>query len=117
MKLNFTQVKKDNVIRISASISLLALLALTALIFLIQSSLPPYVPLLNNMPWGTERLLSKNILLLVPGIACIMILISTIMVGGIYERNILMARILSFNMLLFTVLALLALLQIILLVL
>ncbi len=117
MKLNFTQVKKDNVIRISAGISLISLFALTILVFLIQSSLPPYVPLLNNMPWGTERLLSKNILLLLPEIACVMVIISTIMVGAIYEKNILMARVLSFNMLLFTVLALLALLQIILLVL
>ena len=117
MKLNFTQVKKDNVIKISAGISLLTLFVFTGIIFLIQSNLPPYVPLLNNMPWGTERLLGKNILLLLPAVACLMVLLSTIMVGALYEKNILMARILSFNMLLFTVLSLLALLQIILLVL
>lgn len=117
MKLDYSQVKNDNVIRISAAVSLLSLFVFTGIILLIQQSLPPYIPLLNNMPWGTERLLSKNILLILPAVACAVVLITTVMVGAMYEKDILMARILSFNVLLFTVLALLALVQIILLVL
>jgi len=117
MKLNLRKIKEDNVLRISVGISLLSLIAFTAIIIVFQGGLPPYIPLANNMPWGTERLLEKNALYFLPPVAALVTVINMIILGRLYDKNILMARIMSFNTLLFNVLALLALVQILILVL
>lgn len=113
MRFQFQNVRKDKVVRVSTGIAIILLVIFAGSVVFVHPKLPPLIPLINNVPWGVERLVDKNFLFVLPGIALLIMLINVMVASMLYEKNILLARILSFNTLLFNTLALLALAQII----
>ena len=116
MKDNLNLILSDNLIKIAIFSSGFLILFQALLILLFFPKLPPLIPFLNSQPWGEERLYPANIVFLIPVLLIIIFVINNFLSAAFYKRNTLMARILSFNSLLFIFLCLLAFAQIILLV-
>lgn len=116
MKDNFSELLKDNMVRLLLTASLFLLIIHVFLVAWFYPKLPPYIPFFNSMPWGEARLIPASLILSVP------IMITTIFVGNLlissflYIKYPLIVRILQFNSLLFIFLSFLAFLQIIFLV-
>lgn len=107
---------KDRFILYTTSLTLIFLASSIALILFSYSSLPPLVPFFNSMPWGVDRLYDSNITLISPFVLVGITLLNTVVCLFIYKGFILLSRIISFNSLLFCLLATLAYLQILFLV-
>jgi hypothetical protein len=112
LKIIFT----DKIVRLSGGISLFLLLVVTMLIALFYRHFPPLIPLLNSLPWGTDRLFSSVAIVFIPLILLSVIILNTLFAARMYVKHTLLARILSFNALLFVILGFLAYLQILLLI-
>lgn len=66
MKNFFNQVKKDSALLWSFWITIILLVIMTIGILLVYTSLPPFLPLYNHMPWGYARLGKTYELLFLP---------------------------------------------------
>ena len=86
------------------------------LIALIYPKLPPLIPFLNSQPWGEARLYPSWTILLVAPSVILVFFINGFLGTAFYNKNTLIARILSFNSLLFALLSFFAFVQIIFLV-
>ncbi len=107
---------KDKLIRI-VLYSCIGLIVVQAIIIgLFFPKLPPLVPFLNSQPWGFDRLYPAWVTLLIIPSVIFVFLVNNLLSTFFYKKNTLIARILSFNSLLFITLSLLAFLQIIFLV-
>lgn len=113
----FKKLLKDNVARVSLAISTFSVVASTATIAYINSKLPPVIPLLSSMPWGPQRLVDKNYLFMIPVFLTSFLIINIAISLYLYSRYTLLARILTFNNALISILAFLAYVQIMILVL
>ncbi len=112
MREKFSLTLTDNFIRISSGLCLLFLIPTTIVIVLSYEKLPPLIPLFNSMPWGEERLYSSTINIFFPLMLLSIFVINFAIGSFIYKKFALVARILSFNSLLFIALAFLAYIQI-----
>lgn len=105
MKKLFKYANTDKIIKFSLQISgflLFAQIVYTAFSYL---SLPPLVPLFNQLPWGEERL-GQKFEIFIPGILTLLFLIGNLLiVNALYERMPLLSRILSITTLLVSVLS------------
>ncbi len=117
MKKTIDILLSDNIMKLSAGTSFAILLLSTVLIGLLYSKLPPYIPFLNSLPWGAERLFSSIVVIFLPVVFLFVILLNNILSARLYSKHALMARMVSFNGLLVVLLGFLAYLQIVLLVL
>ncbi|HVT01467.1 MAG TPA: hypothetical protein VHE53_04515 [Patescibacteria group bacterium] len=107
---------KDKLIRLIFYSCLVLIIVQIIVIGLFYAKLPPLVPFLNSQRWGVDRLYPAwATLLIVPGIIIVFI-VNNLLSAIFYKKNTLIARILSFNSLLFVTLSFLAFLQIIFLV-
>lgn len=117
MKGNFKLLLKDNVVKVSL-VSSLVFVFLTALLMLfLYKTLPPYVPLLNSLSWGEDRIISTRILLLLIPVTLSVTGINYLLGGFIYKKNPLLGRIAIFNSFLFSLLVFLAVCEVLFLVL
>lgn len=116
MKEKFNLVKKDSIIRLSFYVSLGFFLLQCLLIAFFFGKLPPFIPFMNSLVWGSERLVPSSIILSIPLVWLAIFCINYFSSIFIYKNHTLAARILSFNMLLFALLSLFANVQILLLV-
>lgn len=114
MKENFREVIHDKLIRITSGASVVLLVGLILTFFLFQQKLPPVVPFFNSLPWGVERLAPVSAVMLVPPVLIAIFLLNNLLTVALYKRHTLVARILSFNALLFIFLGLMAYIQIVL---
>lgn len=116
MKDNIKLLMSDTIIKSSLFISVFFLTVQTVLMLFFQKNLPPYIPFFNSQPWGEERLIPSAAILFLPLMLFLVFIINNFISSILYTRHTLIARILTFNSLLFIFLGLLAYLQIILLV-
>jgi hypothetical protein len=103
----------DRTIWWSTLIAVILLLLCIILVAIFYGSLPPFIPLFNQLPWGTERLSSKTSLLLPVLVAFIIVACNSILTKYIYERMSITARMLAVTTLLLSVLVFIFVIRII----
>lgn len=86
------------------------------LIAIFYSSLPPLIPLFNSLPWGENRLALSQLIFLVPTVSIVVIFLNLYIAKLIYTKHTLVARILTVNGFLVSLLGFFALVQILLLI-
>lgn len=73
-------------------------------IILYYNSLPPFIPLFNQMPWGEERITKTIWIFIIPGISIVFFILNLIFAKYIYLRIPLIARLFSMTSFLISVL-------------
>ena len=112
MKGRIKLITRDRFITYTLSVTFIFLIITTVLIIFSFRNLPPLVPVFNSMPWGVSRLYDSRIVLVLPLVLAGVVLLNTLLCVSIYKNFTLLSRIVSFNSLLFCLLATLAYLQI-----
>lgn len=113
----FKVIGKDKITSIGFSASALLILVIFMLILLFYRSLPPFVPIFNQLPWGEERL-GKTITIFIPPLTSLIIFILNLFISTlVYERIPLVSRMLAGTSLLITVLTFLFVIKTIILIL
>jgi len=116
MRENLREFFKDSIVRIVMAASVILILLQTILIAIFYSKLPPLIPFLNSQPWGEGRLYPASVVFAFPIILLTVFIANNLLSAAFYKSYTLIARIFSFNSLLFIILGFLAYVQIILLV-
>lgn len=116
MSAKISTLLKDSSIKYSLLLCLFFLFAQSILLAFFYFTLPPIVPFFNSLPWGTERLAASQFMLSLPMGVTIILLINLYISKRIYLKHALIARILTVNGLLISLLGFLAIAQIVLLV-
>ncbi len=95
MKDFFKDIKSDKTITIAYFINGSLMIAIIIFILCFYKSLPPFIPIFNQLPWGEERL-GKTITIFVPVAIAILILVINLFTSSITYRKIpLIARMLA----------------------
>ncbi|HLD01396.1 MAG TPA: hypothetical protein VJC10_00835 [Patescibacteria group bacterium] len=97
--------------------SVISLLVTALYVIFVYNKLPPYVPLFNQMPWGEARLAEKVDIFLPMLIATAVFLSNLLIAYIIYDKLILVSRIISITSFLATFLTMIFIIRITLLVL
>ncbi|MEX2012865.1 MAG: hypothetical protein WD967_00505 [Candidatus Levyibacteriota bacterium] len=100
MKEFFKPVRTDRIIYRSTVISVF-LISLTLIYALVRFlSLPPFIPIFNQLPWGNERI-GPRFTIFIPILATVLIfMINLALSSFVYEKTPLMSRIFSITTLL-----------------
>lgn len=105
MKRFFKYVKQDKIIKLSVQISGVLLLGQLIYIGISYFSLPPVLPLFNQLPWGEERL-GQQFEIFIPAILVLLVIIGNILLlNRLYEEAPLVSRILAITTLIVSLLA------------
>ena len=112
MKGRIRLITKDRFIFYTSFVTLFFLIISIILMIFSYSNLPPLIPIFNSMPWGISRLYDTRIIIFSPLILVGIVVLNTTVGLSIYKNFTLLSRIISFNSLLFCLLATLAYLQI-----
>lgn len=105
MKELFKYAKTDKIIRLSLQISLALVLSEIVYTLFCYPSLPPLVPLFNQLTWGEDRL-GQRFEIFIPSLTALLFLTTNlILLSKLYERMPLVARILSITTLLISILS------------
>ncbi len=107
----FKNAKKDKIIKWSMSIASILLLGETLVLALFYLSLPPFMPLFNQLPWGDARLGQRPAMFLPVLIASAFLVCNFLLANHVYEKMPLVSRILSLTSFLIAVLSLIFTLQ------
>lgn len=105
MKEIIKHIKADKIIRWGISISGILLCVEIGYILLFFFSLPPYIPLYNQMPWGESRLGTRMEIFLPVVITLAFFILNFALLTGLYEKLPLVSRMLSITTLLITLLS------------
>lgn len=101
----FKLVKGDKIIKWGISITIILIVFEVVYISLFYFSLPPIIPLFNQMPWGENRLGAKPAIFLPLLITISFLLLNFFLITRLYEKIPLASRILSITTLLITLLS------------
>lgn len=112
MKGNFRYIFLDKSIKYAVIVSIILLTVLTAGLIFSYQFFPPLVPLFNSLPWGEDRLSQKEYIFIVPAFILILLIANTYVASLLIHKRMLLSRMLSLNILLSTILAGIALVQI-----
>jgi hypothetical protein len=112
MKEKFKLLFSDQFMRISLVLSFVFVVPLIILIGFTFSSLPPFIPFFNSMPWGEQRLYSSGVVIFLPLILILIFIANILQAMAVYKKYTLLSRIVVFNCFLFLLLSLLSYLQI-----
>ena len=96
----FKLINSDKIIRLSMLFSFILLLLHTAYLAFFWVSLPPVVPLFNQMPWGEARLGTKLELLIPLATAAFFFSFNYFLLARLYTTMPLVSRIISITTLL-----------------
>lgn len=107
------QLTQDKTVWWSTLLATAFLVLALLLILVFYHSLPPLVPLFNQLPWGTSRLSMKSSLLLPIALAFILLIGNTVLIKYIHEQMTIRARMLSVTSLLISILTFIFTLRII----
>ncbi len=107
MKEFFKNLKNDRIISRGYLLSLFFLIITIVYIFFYYSSLPPFIPLFNQLPWGEMRLIETIGIFIPVAIAIAITIINFFLSASIYKKNPLVPRILTLTNLLISILTLL----------
>lgn len=105
MKELFKHIKSDKIIKWGVILASTLVILETAYILIAYTSLPPFLPIYNQMPWGESRLGSKIEIFLPVLITVAYIVINLFLITRLYTRMPLASRILSITTLLISVLS------------
>ena len=105
MKKLFKYAQTDKIIKFSLQISGVLLLAQLLYAVFAYFSLPPLVPIFNQLPWGEERLGQKFEIFIPALLTLIFLFGNLLLVNRVYDRMPLLSRILSITTLLINVLS------------
>src|SRR5258706_6354376 len=101
----FKHIKTDKIIKWGMILAASLLILETAYILIVYTSLPPFLPLFNQMPWGESRLGDKIEIFLPVIITVAFFVVNVLLITRLYTRMPLASRILSITTLLVTVLS------------
>jgi hypothetical protein len=105
MKELFKHIRADKIVRWGMLIGALLILLDTIYILFSYLSLPPYIPLYNQMPWGENRLGARIEIFLPIVITAAFYILNLFMIIRMYEKTPLASRIISITTLLLTILS------------
>lgn len=95
MNVFIKRMTSDSIIFATLSGSIICTVLTVILWIFFYPSLPPYLPLFNQMPWGVTRLGTKNQLGIPLSVSFITTIINMVFVFFVYEKTALIARIVS----------------------
>lgn len=101
----FKHIKSDKIVKWGVILASSLLILQTLYILIAYTSLPPFMPLFNQMPWGEGRLGSKIEIFLPIVITIVYTSVNIFLILKLYTRMPLASRILSITTLLITVLS------------
>jgi len=101
----FSHIKGDKIIRWGLGTAAILIVLEGAYVGLFYFSLPPYLPLFNQMPWGESRLGIKAEIFLPILLAISFLILNSFLLTRLYEKMPLLSRILSITTLLNTLLS------------
>lgn len=105
MKELIKHIKTDKIVKWGVILSSALLILQTLYILIVYTSLPPYLPIFNQMSWGESRLGSKIEIFLPILITVSFIIVNIVLITKLYTRMPLASRILSITTLLITILS------------
>lgn len=105
MNAAFKQVRADKIIRLGMTISLALILLHACYIAFFYLSLPPILPLYNQMPWGESRLGARIEILIPLATTIIFFVINYILLARLYTTMPLVSRMISVTTLLVSLIA------------
>lgn len=111
MKKLFKQVSGDKIVKWAVLSSAGLLLLQLIYLLIIFLSLPPYIPLFNQMTWGQERLGTRIEIILPFLITVAFFIINFFLATHFYDKMPLVSRIIGITSLLVTILTLLFVLR------
>lgn len=95
MKEFFKNAITDKTIALAYFINISFIIFTIIFILFSYGSLPPYVPIFNQLPWGEQRL-GKTFTIFIPVLVAFLIFLMNIIMSGItYRKSPLIARILA----------------------
>lgn len=97
MKKLFKDLRKDTVTLWGFIISILCILLSIISIGIFYTSLPPFLPVYNKLPWGYARLGTRLEFFIPVGLTILFAAINIIVSGIIYKKEVLLARIACFT--------------------
>lgn len=106
MKEFFRNISQDKILKQTGLFSGAVIFINFLLIALYYSSLPPFIPLFNQMPWGEERITKTVWIFLIPLFALIILIMNLLFGNYIYKKIPLIARLCAMTSFLIAVLAL-----------
>lgn len=105
MKELFRYIKSDKIVKLSIALAGILLFSEVIYTIFFYSSLPPYVPLFNQLPWGEDRL-GLRIEIFLPILATLVfLLLNLFLIRYFYEKMPLISRIIGITTLLINVLS------------
>jgi hypothetical protein len=107
----FNEIKKDKVM--SGGFILTFIIVIISLVYILISfgSLPPYIPLFNQLPWGDQRL-GTTIMIFIPlAVALFIVILNTFICYSIYKKSQIISRMLTIANVLITFLSFLFILR------
>ena len=105
MKELIKHIKSDKIIKWGIIVASAILIIETVYVLITYTSLPPFLPLFNQMPWGESRLGAKIEIFLPILITVAFFIVNIILIARLYTSMPLASRIISITTLLITVLS------------
>ena len=105
MKEIFKHVKGDKIIKWGLSTVVIIIIVEIAIVAIFYFSLPPVIPLFNQMPWGESRLGTKPAIFLPTMIAVAFLILNFSLITRLYEKIPLVSRMLCITTLLIALLS------------
>jgi len=103
----FKEIKEDKILFRGSILSVTIILVSLLFIILYYGSLPPLIPLFNQMPWGEDRISNSIFIFLIPTITLLIFVTNLIFAKLIYKKIPLISRLFSMTSFLISVLSLL----------
>lgn len=82
----------DRYLLLSTLITLVSILVVTASFFILQSGLPPKIPLFYSLPWGQAQLVNKQQFLLLPAVLLLFGLANTLIASQLHKLQTVLIR-------------------------
>jgi hypothetical protein len=105
MNAAFKQIRADKIIRIVMTFSLVLIVLHAGYLAFFFFSLPPVVPLYNQMPWGEPRLGSRLEIIIPVAITILFFVINYILLARFYTTMPLVSRMIGITTLLVSLLS------------
>ncbi|MBM3209289.1 hypothetical protein FJZ40_03295 [Candidatus Shapirobacteria bacterium] len=110
------EVFEDNASRVAVILSAITSLLAIGYLLLTVSHLPSEVPLFYSRYWGEEQLAQKGFLALLPGLSFLALALNFLLASRLFAREKLLAQIILWSAAVFSLLATVTLVKIVLLV-
>lgn len=101
----FKNIKQDKLLERGFLLNFILILLSIIYILLYLKSLPPFIPIFDQMPWGDQRIAQTIWLFLIPLLSFSVFAVNLTFSSFIYKRNVLVARLFSVTSFLFSILS------------